>query len=130
MTNHRGSAGHHKNTLEMTRSAYDDILLKTRELRTKKTKKVRHFIYVLHNPMFLYYGPNVYKIGYSKNIEQRLIGYTTSYPKKSTIVYSKEVANQECEPRLHKIMDAFRMEPNREFFDCPLSQVKEFIESL
>ena len=114
----------------MTQSAYDDAFLKTRELRTKKTKKVRHFIYVLHNPMFLYYGPNVYKIGYSKNIEQRLIGYTTSYPKISTIVYSKEVASQECEPRLHKIMDAFRMEPNREFFDCHLSQVKEFIESL
>ena len=38
VTNQCGSGGHHKNTLEMTRSTYDDILLKTREFRTKKKK--------------------------------------------------------------------------------------------
>ena len=46
------------------------------------------------------------------------------------MLYSKEVTSKECEAQLHDIMAAYRVEKNREFFDCPLSQVKEFIESL
>ena len=130
VTNKCGSGGHTKQTLEMTQSAYDDMLLRTRMLRSKKTITEKHYIYVLHNHMFLHYGPNVYKIGYSKNIKRRLKDYTTYYIHKSKIVYSKEVTSQECETRLHKIMNAFRIKRRREFFNCPLPQVKEFIESL
>ena len=38
VTNKCGSSGHHKKTLEMKKSAHDDVLLGTRELRTKKQK--------------------------------------------------------------------------------------------
>ena len=125
-----GSGPHNKLTLEMTQSAYEDLVLKTREVRMKKIRPQKHFIYVLHNPVFLHYGPNVYKIGYSTNVKDRLKSYSTYYIQKSRMLYSKEVTSKECEAQLHDIMAAYRVEKNREFFDCPLSQVKEFIESL
>ena len=125
-----GRGGHNKLLLEMTHSAYDDLLLKTRELRIKKTKKEKHYLYVMHNPVFLYYGPNVYKIGYSQNVERRVLDYNTSYIDESRILYSKEVSSKECEICLHQIMKAYRVNPKREFFDCPLSQIIVFIETL
>ena len=67
--------------------------------------------------MFLHYAPNVYKIGYSKNIKKRLLAYTTCYIHNSTIMYSKELTSWECKTDLHKIMGAFCIEHDPEFFD-------------
>ena len=80
--------------------------------------------------MFLHYGYNVYKIGYSTNVDRRVTDYATGYIEESQIVYSKEVVSRECETQLHKLMDTYRITPNREFFDCPLDRIKQFIETL
>ena len=61
---------HNKQVLEMTKAAYDILLIKTHSLRNKKQKVKKHFIYVLHNPMCLHYGPNVCKIGYSNDVNR------------------------------------------------------------
>ena len=74
--------------------------------------------------MFLHYGPNVYKIGYSKNVERRVTDYETGYVEPSTVVFSKEVPSKQCERKLHKIMTEYCI------FNCPLSRVKQFIETL
>ena len=116
--------------LEMTQTCFDDLLRKTHDLRNKKQKTEKHYVYVLHNPMYSYYGPNVYKIGYSANIERRVTDYATSYIEESTIVYYKEVLSQECEPLVHKVMDVYRIKANCEFFDCPLEEVIMFIENV
>ena len=104
----------------MTRAAYDDLLVQTRNLRTKKIKTEKHYIYVMHNPLFLQYGPNVYKIGYSKNVERRMHDYFTSYIDEPEIVYRREVVSQDCEKQLHRLMESYRVKKTREFFDCPL----------
>ena len=46
------------------------------------------------------------------------------------IVYHKEVTSQDCETQLHRLMDAYRIKKTREFFDCPLQKIIEFIEML
>ena len=104
----------------MTRAAYDDLLVQTRNLRTKKIKTEKHYIYVMHNPVFLHYGPNVYKIGYSKIVERRMHDYFTSYIDEPEIVYRREVVSQDCEKQLHRLMESYRVKKTREFFDCPL----------
>ena len=114
----------------MPQATYEDLLRKTHNLRAKQNQTEKHYIYVLHNSMFLHHGPNVYKIGYSKNIERRVQNYTTSYIDDPEIVYCKEVASQECEKQLHRLMDAYRIKKTREFFDCPLPKIIEFIEML
>ena len=52
----------------MTQSAYNELLCKTHELRFRKAKPEKHHLYVVHNPLFLHYSSDVYKIGYSKNV--------------------------------------------------------------
>lgn len=37
------------------------------------------FLYVLYNPIFSYYGTDVFKIGMTSNVEKRIACYTTSY---------------------------------------------------
>ena len=127
---HERGGAQYKLVLEMTQSAYSDLLRKTHDLRTNKKKEGKHYVYVLHNPMFLYYGNNVYKIGYSANVERRVTGYSTGYIEESKIVYSRVVSSRECEQRLHKIMDVYRVNPKREFFNCPLEQVIKLIDTL
>ena len=39
------------------------------------------YIYILYNEMYKYYGDNVFKVGKSKDVIQRMSGYTTSYIK-------------------------------------------------
>ena len=120
----------YKYVVEMTMTAYDRLLQMTYGLRNNKRKSENHYVYVLHNPMFLHYGPNVYKIGYSTNMDERIKSLSTGYVEDSVIVYYKEVVSQKCESKLHKMMNDYRMKCNREFFDCPLSLVKEFMEKL
>ena len=65
----RGGA-QYKNILEMTQTAYDELLIRTHSIRLPKTSGLC-FLYVMHNPMFLYYGPNVYKVGFSRDPSRR-----------------------------------------------------------
>ena len=125
-----GRGGRNKLLLEMTQVAYDDLLIKTHNLRARKSTTEKHYIYVMHNPMFLHYGPNIFKIGYSKNIERRMHNYFTGYIDEPELVYRKEVASKDCETQLHRLMDAYRIKKTREFFDCPLQKIIEFIEML
>ena len=126
----QGSGGHNKQTLLMILAAYNDFLKRTYVLRKPKPKAVKHYIYVMHNPMFLHYGPNVYKIGYSENVERRVKDYETSFIESSTVVFSKEVPTKQCKRKLHKMMTEYRINPKREFFNCPLSRVKQLIDTL
>ena len=125
----RGGA-HTKKLLEMTKSAYVRLLQITFELRTNKQKTKSHFVYVLHNPMFLHYGTNVYKVGYTQDPNERIKGFSTGYVEPSVMVYYKQVSSQQCEFKLHKMMSKYRMSENREFFNCPLSMIKNFMEQL
>ena len=106
------------------------LLIKPHSLRNKKQELKKHFIYVLHNPMYLHYGPNVYKIGYSNDVNRRLGDYKTPYVEDSKIIYSKQVSSQQCDARLRRIMKKYCMNPKREFFDCELSVIKKYINSL
>ena len=80
--------------------------------------------------MFLHYGPNVYKIGHRKAVKRRAKSYETGYIEHSTIVFSQQVPSTQCERKLHKMMKKYRINPKREFFNCPLSRVKQFITKL
>ena len=84
----------------------------------------------MHNPMYLHYGPNVYKVGYSDDVKRRQSDFKTGYLEDSTIVYYKEVSSRNYDARLRKLMKKHRMSSKREFFDCELSVIKKYINSL
>lgn len=127
----RGRGGAHvKVILEMTKSVCIKLLQITFELRINSKKAKSHFVYVLHNPMFLHYGPDVYKVGYTQDTNARVKAFSTGYLEPSTMVYYKQVPSKRCELKLHKMMSKYRLSEDREFFDCPLPMIKDFMEQL
>jgi hypothetical protein len=90
----------------------------------------RGYVYVLYNPMFNTYG-ECYKIGQTKDIKSRLNSYTTSYPEKCEIKYSKQIKNyKEVERVVHKLLRESRMSSAREFFRCNIENIVRLIEKV
>lgn len=87
------------------------------------------YIYVLYNKLFQFYGDNVYKIGRTNNLNNRMSSYTTSYPDKSKYMFTIEVPEQSilCEAIIFKTISQYRMRKNREFFQCPLDEIIQCI---
>lgn len=46
----------------------------------------------------------------------------------SVILHEIHVAERRAESMLFKMMDEYRMRKDREFFDCPLEKIKEYME--
>ena len=99
--------------------------------KRKREEQEKGYVYVFSNPMYSYYGENVYKIGYSKDPEKRVRDFDTSYPEETTIVYTyKHERARVLEQSVHKALDMFRLFPNREFFKCSVPTIREIVECL
>ena len=62
-------------------------------------------MYVLSAPMFSYYGDNVYKIGYTENLNRRLKQFI-AIPERH-YVYTKEVVSIDTEQKVHALLKPF-----------------------
>lgn len=93
---------------------------------------VKGHVYCLYNEVYEHYGSNVYKLGKSQDVNQRLKSYTTSYIEPSVIEHeSVELANYVlAENILFSILGKYRVKPNREFFDCHLDKIKHTISKI
>jgi len=98
-------------------------------------KPSKGYLYCLYNEMFQFYGDNVYKLGNTNNLKTRLHGYTTAYIQESTykltssLLPDKELAEMLLFDYLHE----FRVNQNREFFNCNFDKVIEafnYVEQL
>ena len=119
---------HNKTQLWMTERAYAQLQHATAHFH-KFHSAGQHFLYILHNPAFLYHGPNVYKVGYSKNPTDRAKkGNMSMLLEDSIIVHEIQVAARCAEAMLFKVMAEYRMRKDREFFNCPIEKIKEFME--
>jgi len=99
--------------------------------KRKREEQEKGYVYVFSNPIYSYYGENVYKIGYSKEPEKRVRDFDTSYPEETTIVYTyKHERARVLEQSVHKALDMFRLFPNREFFKCSVPTIREIVECL
>ncbi len=90
------------------------------------------YVYILYNIAFKQYGENVYKIGCTNNIEKRINSYITGYLDKSEIKYKTEkIKNYDkIEKVVHYELKEFRIKKRREFFNCSLDTIKEYIEKV
>lgn len=113
-------------------------ILELKNQQTKIQKKTvllennKGFIYCLYNPTFKTYGDNVYKLGKTKNLSNRMYAYTTSYVDKSEyILTSVELDNRNtAEKLLFKELEKYRVSINREFFNCDIKIIKETFEKV
>ena len=90
------------------------------------------YLYCLFNEMFKYYGNNFFKLGGTKDMDQRSISYTTPYLKKSKIKHlSNQVNNWKlAEKILFFMLRDKRCQYNREFFICDLDKIILTIDSI
>ena len=51
------------------------------------------YLYILWNPVYESYGPNVYKLGKTQNLNKRKSGYTTPYIEGSIYKYTSSYFN-------------------------------------
>lgn len=115
--------------LEMKVGALFKLIQLTVHLREESKTQNKHYLYVLHNPWFLNKGPNVYKVGYTTNLQTRVKGDHTMFLSKSTILYSIEVPSRRHEWILHNTLKEYRITEDREFFDHPLEEIKKCMDA-
>jgi len=99
----------------------------------QETDKIKSgYIYILYNEVYNYYGDNVFKIGKTNNIEQRLTGYTTSYIKSCELKYlsTKCVNYSLCESVIFELISDNRIVYNREFFKIDKTEAINIIEDI
>jgi hypothetical protein len=109
-----------------------DSSISLSSLRLKNTV-IPGFLYCLYNECFKAYGESVYKLGRTKNLQQRLAQYTTSYiqPSHFICVSGRHFRDsRKAEAVLFFILRKYRIVENREFFHVPSSQVRHILDRL
>ena len=76
------------------------------------------YIYVMYNEVFNHYGDNVFKIGKSRDVIQRMNGYITSYIKPIEFKFVSQLCfdYSKAEKEVFTKLDKYRIVKNREFF--------------
>ncbi len=88
------------------------------------------YIYCLSNPSF---QPDLYKIGYTTmGLHKRINAlYKTGVPTKFVLHFAKKVRKcREAERDIHAKLKRNRVNPSREFFKCPLLNIKNVFEKM
>jgi len=93
-------------------------------------KDTNGYIYIMFNEIFKFYGENVKKIGKSSNVQNRMLGYTTSYIKPVELLFQSDICKN-CnlaEREVFKKLDKYRVTYNREFFNVELNEATNVIK--
>jgi len=91
------------------------------------------YLYCLWNKMFSSYGENVYKLGRTSCLQNRLNNYVTTYIEPSEYKYTtNRVFQNSChaERLLFFLLRRYRVKKNREFFDVPLETITETMKKI
>jgi hypothetical protein len=90
------------------------------------------YIYILYNNMFDHFGNNVYKVGETIDINNRIKGYTTCYIDPVEIKYlSKQLTNKSlAEAMVFNKLSKYRINSNREFFKCEVDIIISVINNI
>ena len=87
-------------------------------------------IYVVRLPEM---EENIYKIGCSKDLDQRLksISKNTLRMSPAEIIYTKEFERyRAAEKEIHKILNEYRIQTNKEFFKCDKDLIIQTIDNI
>lgn len=88
------------------------------------------YIYCVSNPSF---KADMYKIGFTtQNLQNRIHSlYKTGVPTKFEINFAKTVKRcREAEHDIHVKLKKMRVNPSREFFQCPLKVIKRVFDKV
>jgi hypothetical protein len=83
------------------------------------------YLYCISNPMYKYYGDNVYKLGRTSNVQKRIANYSTGYIEPVKLEYTTGLLNNNflAEKILFDMLYEYRLK--RDFFNCNLSIIQD-----
>jgi hypothetical protein len=100
---------------------------------TKNKNDTNGYLYIMYNSVFKQYGENVYKLGRTNNLKNRMTsGYTTSYIEPSEYLYTTRLFTNciQAERILFFLLRKNRIRDKREFFKVDLQVIKDTILSI
>ena len=103
---------------------------RSKNIYVNRDKEYDSWVYVLSNPSM----PNLYKIGYTKlNPEERAkqLSSSTGVALPYEVVWAFHCFNgEQLEYEVHKSLNMFRVNDQREFFQAPLYEIQNTITHL
>jgi len=99
-------------------------------------QKTAGYIYCIYNIAFESFGENVYKLGRTGNLDNRLASYTTYYVEPSKFIVTSKDYNRKfkdcikAERVLFYILRKYRVSNKREFFMCDIKLIKDTFERM
>ena len=95
-------------------------------------KSTDGYIYILYNDAFQHYGVDVFKIGRTKDVVNRLSGYTTSYIHPCEFKYVSKICKNASQAELiiFNLLSDCRMVKDREFFKLTVDKATKIIEQV
>ena len=90
------------------------------------------YLYILFNSIFKQYGNNIYKLGRTNNLNNRLKNYTTSFIDASSYLYTSRVFHSsiKAERILFFVLRKQRIRDKREFFNIQLENAISTIKRI
>ena len=90
------------------------------------------YIYCIYNTAFKIYGDNVYKLGRTINLKNRMNSYTTSFvePCKYELTSKKLNDSVKAEKLLFNKLSECRVNSSREFFNCNLDTLTKIFTEI
>ncbi len=118
-------------------NSFDELKIDIKNSNIKNSNKKNKnpntgYLYVLYNSVFKEYGENIYKLGRTNNLENRMKSYTTSYIDPSTFLY-KSKQFEDCiktERILFFLLRQYRIKDKREFFNLNLDLIITTIKKI
>tara|TARA_B100001094_G_scaffold90597_1_gene86610 strand:- start:185 stop:973 length:789 start_codon:yes stop_codon:yes gene_type:complete len=90
------------------------------------------YVYVMSNEAYTAFGhgDHVYKVGKAKNVEKRLLAYTTQILTPTTVAYASDKFNDytKAEGIVKNLLKDCRIQSNREFFRADIGYIINRIE--
>ena len=117
-------------------SSFNSLKIDTKSETKSEIKKVKNpnsgYLYILYNSVFKEYGDNIYKLGRTNNLDNRMKSYTTSYIEPSKFLYTTKEFNDciQAERILFFLLRQHRIREKREFFKCKLEDIIEVIKKI
>lgn len=119
-------------TLTEDGNGWDKITYYTSRRKDTYTNrgKADQWVYILSNPAL----PNMLKIGYTKHepeVRAKQISASTGVALPYKVEWAFQCFNgEQLEQEVHRELESYRVNQNREFFDIPLVEAQEAIEAL
>jgi hypothetical protein len=118
-----------KNKINLMNNKINNLKKENKDLLLNQTNiiyPIGRAIYIIKQKKF---NKIYYKLGYTKNLNKRLLTYNTSFPNKIKFYYYFMIKNKKTDKCIKKIMRNKEFIKNKEYYKISFTNIIEFIKT-